>query len=168
MTASHNPKEDNGFKVYGGDGGQLLPPATDDVQNRLENPEKITETGGGEREEENDPIPELDEKIVTQYFRAAQKALGSARTGGGKEFPVVFTGHHGTTVKIGPAFLRECGYTVVEVAAQGEEDSEFTNSPYPNPEVVASFARAQEVAEKVGSKIILACDPDGDRLGVMI
>lgn len=166
VTASHNPKEYNGFKVYNPDGGQILPEAADEITKYM--PSCIGLTKLNIKPNKN-LIRTLDESIVDSYFIMAQKALVNRDiVNHKKDYPIVITTHHGTASEYLPKFLKSLNFNVLPVKEQCFPNPNFINSPSSNPEYFDSFNLATKLAEKNHAKIMLGIDPDADRMAVMV
>ncbi|MEY2970987.1 MAG: hypothetical protein RLZZ599_1360, partial [Bacteroidota bacterium] len=161
LTASHNPKEYNGYKVYWNDGGQLVPPhdkaviekvrATSFQDIRWDAIEALIETVG----------IELDEKYTDMI---AGLSLSNA---GKNDLNIVFTALHGTSLVSVPPALAKAGFTNVQlVEAQSTPDGNFPTVASPNPEESAALAMAVAQAEATGADLVIGCDPDTDRVGI--
>ena len=161
LTASHNPKEYNGYKVYWNDGGQLVPPhdkgvieqvrATRFQDIRWDANEALIETVGSE----------LDEKYTDMI---AGLSLSNA---GKTDLNIVFTALHGTSIISVPPALAKAGFTNVQlVEAQSTPDGNFPTVASPNPEESAALAMAVAQAEATGADLVIGCDPDTDRVGI--
>ena len=161
LTASHNPKEYNGYKVYWNDGGQLVPPhdkgvieqvrATRFQDIRWDANEALIETVGSE----------LDEKYTDMI---AGLSLSNA---GKTDLNIVFTALHGTSIISVPPALAKAGFTNVQlVEAQSTPDGNFPTIASPNPEESAALAMAVAQAEATGADLVIGCDPDTDRVGI--
>jgi len=161
LTASHNPKEYNGYKVYWNDGGQLVPPhdkaviekvrATSFQDIRWDANEALIETVG----------IELDEKYTDMI---AGLSLSNA---GKNDLNIVFTALHGTSIVSVPPALAKAGFTNVQlVEAQSTPDGNFPTVASPNPEESAALAMAVAQAEASGADLVIGCDPDTDRVGI--
>jgi phosphomannomutase len=164
LTASHNPPEYNGFKVYWQDGGQLVPPEDDEI---------ITEINSLRYEdikfeEKSDLIKYIDTE-VDQAFAEASLKNGSfnTTTEAKRKLKVVFTSLHGTSITMIPKVLEMAGYTDVSIVKeQAEPDGDFPTVASPNPEEPAALKMATELAEKINADIVIGTDPDCDRLGI--
>jgi phosphomannomutase len=167
ITASHNPKEYNGFKIYDENGCQATEEITHKVSQIVNKPIDILKLN-------HKPNPSLiayaSKNIYDQYFRSCigtiiNKSIINIK----KSLPIVFTGHHGTASKLMPLFLNKyLHFNVLPVKEQCKYDLNFTNSPLPNPEDTNSFDNAIKYAEQIGSEICMGTDPDADRVGVCI
>lgn len=166
ITASHNPKQYNGFKAYHNDGGQILPDVVSKIDAHLK---PAIELLNIQYTPIKDYVTYVDKIIVQNYMRDVQHALVNKNIINTiKHFPIVFTGHHGTAVKLLPKFLRSLNFEIYPVKKQCCYNAFFKNSPAPNPESEQSFALAIAQAEKINSKIIIGVDPDADRMAIMI
>ncbi|APS40048.1 phospho-sugar mutase [Salegentibacter sp. T436] len=166
LTASHNPPEYNGYKVYWQDGGQLVPPQDTklvDIINNLEYEEVNFKAK-----------PEFIHKIDTEVDEAFQKASvenGSFNTSASAKdnLNIVFTSLHGTACKTNPQILEKAGYkNVFLVKEQKEPNGNFPTVKSPNPEEPEALKMALDLAEEKNADIVIGTDPDGDRLGVAV
>ncbi|MGL4647210.1 MAG: phospho-sugar mutase [Mycoplasmoidaceae bacterium] len=166
ITASHNPKEYNGFKVYKDNGAQILNDIADAIITNMPENDQILEI---EYNKNLKLIHEVDQKYVDQYFIDAQQCLINTKVSEEKTFPIIFTAHHGTAYKDLPYFLRSLGYkNLIEVKEQCFPSDEFVNSISSNPEDEISFKLSLEYAEKHNANVMLGVDPDADRLAVVV
>lgn len=163
LTASHNPKEYNGYKVYWNDGGQLVPPHDSAVI------DKVRATGFEDiRWDANEDLiqtvgAEIDEKYTDMV---AGLSLSNA---GKTELDIVFTALHGTSIVSVPPALKKAGYTNVQlVEAQSTPDGNFPTVDSPNPEESAALAMAVSQAEATNADLVIGCDPDTDRVGIAV
>ena len=164
LTASHNPPEYNGYKVYWEDGGQIVPPHDNAIIEEINAvdfsdiqfaamPENIT----------------LIDKNIDEAFQNACVANGRLGDGDRSRLKVVFTSLHGTSITAIPAVLQKAGYTQVHVVEeQAEPDGNFPTVDSPNPEEPAALAMALQKAEEVQADIVIGTDPDADRLGIAV
>jgi phosphomannomutase len=166
ITASHNPKEYNGFKAYHDDGGQILPPVAKAIVNKLAKPSEILNiTYSPQRK----LITYLSSDIIDNYFKDAQQVLINRKELKEKKtFPVVLTAHHGTACKLLPKFLTGLKFNIKPVQAQMFYSPTFVNSPISNPEDIKSFALSIKQADQIKSDICIGVDPDADRMAVCI
>jgi len=166
LTASHNPPEYNGYKVYWQDGGQLVPPQDNEVIqeiNRLDYSEINFEA--------NEELINYIGKDIDEVFINASIKNGSFNTPteARHNLKVVFTSLHGTSITTIPETLKRAGYTNVHIVEEQEEpNGDFPTVESPNPEEPAALKMALELAEKVGGDIVIGTDPDCDRLGVAV
>ncbi len=166
LTASHNPPEYNGYKVYWQDGGQLVPPHGSliiDEINRTEYKEINFEAN-------KDLIELIDTRVDDAFINASVKN-GSFNTPSSSkdQLKIVFTSLHGTSSTVNPQVLKKAGYNnVYIVKEQAEPDGEFPTVVSPNPEEPEALEMAIKLAEEKGADIVIGTDPDGDRLGVAV
>lgn len=166
ITASHNPKNYLGFKVYNHTGGQILPEECESIRNLMPNNDLILNSAYMSN---MDLINYFDDSITDEYFEDAKTCLIKTDCKEDKNFPIVFTSHHGTASQDLPAFLEKLGYNrVICVKQQCVPDPNFTHSPISNPEDKESFRLSLKYAEQVNANVMLAVDPDSDRLAVVV
>ena len=166
LTASHNPPEYNGYKVYWEDGGQLVPPedaAIIDVIEALKYDEIKFDAN-------EDLIEYIDAEIDAAFVNSsiANASFNTSATAK-SDLNIVFTSLHGTSIKSVPATLAQAGYTNVNlVAEQSEPNGDFPTVKSPNPEEPEALKMALELADKIQADIVIGTDPDCDRLGVAV
>ena len=167
LTASHNPPEYNGYKVYWEDGGQLVPPFDGEIINLI-NSIEYTDINFSANEE----LIHLIGKDVDDVFINAAVKNGSLEVNTPKSrenVSVVFTALHGTSITAVPETLKRAGYTNVNlVEAQSVPDGDFPTVKSPNPEEPEALKMALELAEEVNADIVIGTDPDCDRLGIAV
>ena len=173
ITASHNPAPFNGYKVYGEDGGQMPPHDADaltDYIRAIENPFAI-EVADVEAEKASGLIEVIGDAIDAEYLKEVkdvninQKLIDEY----GKDMKIVYTPLHGTGEMLARRALAQAGFDSVEVVeAQATPDPDFSTVKSPNPESQAAFALAEELGRKVGADVLVATDPDADRVGVEV
>ena len=173
ITASHNPAPFNGYKVYGEDGGQMPPHDADaltDYIRAIENPFAI-EVADVEVEKASGLIEVIGDAIDAEYLKEVkdvninQKLIDEY----GKDMKIVYTPLHGTGEMLARRALAQAGFDSVEVVeAQAVADPDFSTVKSPNPESQAAFALAEELGHKVGADVLVATDPDADRVGVEV
>lgn len=166
LTASHNPPEYNGYKVYWQDGGQLVPPQDKDIINEI-NSLSYSDINFSENSALIQWIGEdIDNQFVTDSVENGQQNLPKdARD----RLKIVFTSLHGTSIKSIPPVLDKAGYRHVEIVKeQAEPDGDFPTVKSPNPEEPEALEMALDLAEKNASDIVIGTDPDGDRLGIAV
>ena len=166
LTASHNPPEYNGYKVYWEDGGQLVPPQDAAIINVIE-ALKYDEIKFGANE---DLIEYIDAEIDAAFVNSsiANASFNTSATAK-SDLNIVFTSLHGTSIKSVPATLAQAGYTNVNlVAEQSEPNGDFPTVKSPNPEEHEALKMALELADKIQADIVIGTDPDCDRLGVAV
>lgn len=173
VTASHNPKEFNGYKVYGEDGGQMPPAdasALTDYIRGIDNPFAV-ELADLEDSKANGLITVLGEETDRLYLDEL-KAININKdliAEFGKDMKIVYTPLHGTGEMLARRALAEAGFESVQIVeAQATVDPDFSTVASPNPESQAAFALAEELGRKVGADVLLATDPDADRVGVEV
>ncbi|QCJ41620.1 phospho-sugar mutase [Bacillus sp. S3] len=171
VTASHNPPEYNGYKVYGSDGGQLPPEAADLViskVNEIEN-ELLIEVDSEEHLRELGLIKTIGSEIDQVYIENLKTISVNPGLAAKTDINIVFTPLHGTANKPVRAALAALGYQNVTVVKEQEQpDPEFSTVKSPNPEEHAAFELAIRDGKKVGADILIATDPDADRLGIAV
>ena len=173
VTASHNPKEYNGYKVYWSDGAQLPPQKAEQIAEQMEEIDLFNDFSTCDYDEavEKGQILLLDEETDEAFLK---RVLGQAIDREAVEavadrFKVVYTPFHGCGYKLIPEALRRLGIrNLYPVAEQMVIDGTFPTVESPNPENPEGFALAVELARKVGSDLIIGSDPDADRVGVLV
>ncbi len=167
LTASHNPPEYNGYKVYWEDGGQLVPPhdkAIISIINDLE----YTEINFSAQE---DLIHVIGKEIDDVFINASVQngVLLENKDEHRKNLSIVFTSLHGTSITAVPETLKRAGYTNVHIVEeQATPDGDFPTVKSPNPEEPEALEMALKLAEKVNADIVIGTDPDCDRLGIAV
>ena len=163
LTASHNPKEYNGYKVYWNDGGQLVPPHDSAVI------EKVRATRFEDiRWDANEALIETVGSAVDDKYIDMVAGL-SLSNAGKTELDIVFTALHGTSIVSVPPALAKAGFTNVHlVEAQSTPDGNFPTVASPNPEESAALAMAVAQAEATNADLVIGCDPDTDRVGIAV
>ena len=166
LTASHNPPEYNGYKVYWEDGGQLVPPQDAEIINVIE-ALKYDEI---KFEANEDLIEYIDSEIDAAFIKSSiENASFNTSAAAKSDLNIVFTSLHGTSIKSVPDTLAQAGYTNVNlVAEQSEPNGDFPTVKSPNPEEPEALKMALELAEKIQADIVIGTDPDCDRLGVAV
>lgn len=164
LTASHNPPEYNGYKVYWNDGGQIVPPHDKKIieQVNLVQFDKINF--------------KADENLLTYIGKAVDKVFidacvknGTFDTPNRSKLKVVFTSLHGTSIMSIPDALKKAGFKDVHIVKeQSKPDGDFPTVTSPNPEEPAALKMATDLAEKIGADIVIGTDPDSDRLGIAV
>ena len=160
ITASHNTKEYNGYKIYDADGCQLVPKYADVV---IENINSVEDIFSIETEKNPQLINKIPEEIDSKYIEMVKEI--SLRNDD-KNIKVVYTPLHGTGSVFAPKILRQLGYDVVCVEEQMVHDPDFSSVSSANPENKQAFDKAIELGKEVNADILLANDPDADRLGI--
>nr|WP_298999209.1 phospho-sugar mutase [uncultured Allomuricauda sp.] len=164
LTASHNPPEYNGYKVYWGDGGQIVPPQDGEI---------IAEINALSFEDiqfnaDAGTIQSIDTDVDEAFFEASVKN-GNFNAAGKDDFKIVFTSLHGTSITAIPEVLKRAGYNnVTVIEEQAEPDGSFPTVVSPNPEEPEALSIAIKKAEEIGADMVVGTDPDSDRLGIAV
>lgn len=165
LTASHNPPEYNGYKVYFNDGGQIIPPQDGAIIDEI-NKVKFEDI----KFEANDALihiigEEIDEKFAIEAVANST----SKETKNRDQLKIVFTSLHGTSITMVPRALELAGFTDVHIVEeQREPNGDFPTVASPNPEEPAALKMATDLADKIGADIVIGTDPDCDRLGIAV
>ncbi|HHK2041323.1 TPA: phospho-sugar mutase, partial [Streptococcus pyogenes] len=173
VTASHNPAPFNGYKVYGQDGGQLPPADADaltDFIRAIENPFAV-ELADLDESKSAGLIQVIGEDVDMEYLREVKDVNINQDliNNFGKDMKIVYTPLHGTGEMLTRRALAQAGFeSVVVVESQAKADADFSTVKSPNPESQAAFALAEELGREVDADVLVATDPDADRLGVEI
>ena len=173
VTASHNPAPFNGYKVYGEDGGQMPPHDADALTTyirAIENPFAV-EVADVEAEKASSLIEVIGEAVDVEYLKEVKDVnINPALIEEfGKDMKIVYTPLHGTGEMLARRALAQAGFDSVQVVeAQATADPDFSTVKSPNPESQAAFALAEELGRQVGADVLVATDPDADRVGVEV
>ncbi len=164
LTASHNPPEYNGYKVYWTDGGQIVPPQDGEI---------ISEINSLDFEDikfsPNDSLIEVIDNEVDEAFISQSVAAGNFNAAGKDDFKIVFTSLHGTSITAIPEVLKRGGYeNVTIIEEQAKPDGNFPTVKSPNPEESEALSMAIKKAEEIGADMVVGTDPDSDRLGIAV
>ncbi|AYN67788.1 phospho-sugar mutase [Euzebyella marina] len=164
LTASHNPPEYNGYKVYWTDGGQIVPPQDGEI---------ISEINALAYEDinfdANESLIKLIDKEVDEAFFEASVANGNFDAKGKDNFKIVFTSLHGTSITAIPEVLERAGYkNVTIIEEQAVPNGNFPTVKSPNPEESEALSMAIKKAEEIGADMVVGTDPDSDRLGIVV
>lgn len=167
ITASHNPKEYNGYKVYWEDGGQLVPPHDKGVINKvraIDSPSKVNSKA------EELLIHSISSDVEESYYQKMQSLLRlSTDSQAKKDLKIVFTSLHGTGITMIPKALERAGFSdVLVLASQKEPNGDFPTVASPNPEERSAMTLALEEAKSTDADIVIGTDPDADRVGMGI
>lgn len=169
LTASHNPKEYNGYKVYWDDGGQIVAPHDSGIIEEVKKAGTINaadwdEALGAEKIKIIDK--EIDDKFISMMktYSLRPNLLKEK----GQEVKVIFTPLHGAGTMLVERILKESGINVITVPEQREPDGNFTTVIFPNPEEASALKMALELAEKEKADLLMGTDPDADRLGIAV
>ncbi|VMG78583.1 phosphoglucomutase [Streptococcus pneumoniae] len=173
VTASHNPAPFNGYKVYGEDGGQMPPHDADALTTyirAIETPFAV-EVADVETEKASGLIEVIGEAVDIEYLKEVKDInINPALIEEfGKDMKIVYTPLHGTGEMLARRALAQAGFDSVQVVeAQATADPDFSTVTSPNPESQAAFALAEELGRQVGADVLVATDPDADRVGVEV
>ncbi len=167
ITASHNPKEYNGYKVYWDDGGQIIYPHDKGI---IEMVQAISSPDKVKSDADNKLIHTIGEEVDNAYMEKLSKlSLSPEAIKAQHDMPIVYTPLHGTGVILVPRYLEALGFTnVIHVPEQDMTDGDFPTVESPNPEESAAFDLAMKKAHETNADIVMGTDPDGDRVGVIV
>jgi phosphoglucomutase len=164
LTASHNPPEYNGYKVYWEDGGQIVPPQDEGIIKAIDNVDYASIRFDAQASR----ITHID-KTIDHAFQKASVETGRIGTGNRSDVNIVFTSLHGTSITAIPQVLKAAGYTQVHIIEeQATPDGDFPTVASPNPEEPEALSMAIKKANEIGADIVIGTDPDADRLGIAI
>ena len=171
ITASHNPPKYNGYKVYWDDGAQIVPPVDKDITAKVRAIESFKEIKEISEEEAKQKglLTIIGTEMDDKYLDVLKKSILNPEIvrKNGKDLKVVYTPLHGTGNTVVERLFKELGFeNVYVVPEQKDPDGNFPTVDYPNPEDPKAFKLALELAEKVDADVVLATDPDADRLGI--
>jgi len=166
ITASHNPKEYNGYKVYWQDGGQIISPHDKNIIDRVRS---ITDVADVKFDDDLKNVKYVGKDIDDIYTDKLTKVCLNPESIKAANLKIVFTPIHGSTVEILPMALRKAGFEDINIVEeQAVPDGNFPTVQSPNPEESAALAMAIEKAKSIGADIVMGTDPDGDRLGIVV
>lgn len=164
LTASHNPPEYNGYKVYWNDGGQIVPPQDNEIIAEVNNLDFSQINFKA-----NESLIEYIGKKVDEAFINASVKNGTFNTKGKENLKIVFTSLHGTSITAMPEAFSKAGYTDVHIVEeQRVPNGDFPTVKSPNPEEPDALKMATDLANKINADIVIGTDPDGDRLGIAV
>ncbi len=164
LTASHNPPEYNGYKVYWSDGGQIVTPEDKGIIDEVNS----LKFSGINFEANENLISEIGSEVDEAFWKASLKN-GMFDIKGRENLKIVFTALHGTSIKLIPEVLRRAGYTQVHIVEeQAIPDGDFPTVDSPNPEEPAALKMAVDLANELDADIVLGTDPDSDRIGIAV
>ncbi len=170
VTASHNPAKYNGYKVYGSDGCQITLEAAEAILKEIDGVDVFDDVKSVDFEQgcESGAIQFIDQSVTTGFINAvSERALNPSEID--KDVSIVYTPLNGTGRYPVTRCLRENGYTKITIPAEQEmPDGNFTTCPYPNPEIREALEVGLKKAKEIGSDLLLATDPDCDRVGVAV
>ncbi len=167
ITASHNPKEYNGYKVYWEDGGQIISPHDKNIINEVEKITSVNEINFNTDKSKIEIIdPELDHTYVN---RLAKLSLSQDVIKKHHDLKIVYTPIHGSGVKLVPMALKKLGFSnIIDIPEQNITDGNFPTVHSPNPEEPAALSMALKKADETGADLVMATDPDADRVGIAV
>ena len=167
LTASHNPKEYNGYKAYWSDGAQLVPPHDKNVMEEVKAIESLDDV---KFEKDDSKIQLIGQDIDEQYLEALKGlSLSPEAIKNQHDLKIVYTPIHGSSIKLVPPALEKLGFTNVHiVASQAEPDGDFPTVVYPNPEESDALSIALEEAKSLDADLVMGTDPDADRVGIAV
>ncbi len=171
ITASHNPKEYNGYKVYWEDGAQIVDPQASGIVQAVKDVDIFTGVKFISEEEatEKKLLVYIDKKIDDKYLEEVKKNAINKNIPTKQDFKIVLSPLHGTAGRPVKKVLEEMNFKNVYVVKEQEEpNGEFPTCSYANPEDISVFKLSIELAEKIGASLCIANDPDGDRVGIAI
>ncbi len=165
ITASHNPKEYNGYKAYWNDGGQMIAPHDTNV---IDEVQKITSIDEIKFEGNDSLIEVLGEEMDKKYLDKVKSiSLDTGAIERNKDLKIIYTPIHGTGVKLIPAALKQYGFTnIINIPEQDVVSGDFPTVVSPNPEEPAALKMAVDKATEIDADLVMASDPDADRLGI--
>lgn len=166
ITASHNPKEYNGYKVYWQDGGQIIDPHDTLI---IEEVRKITDVSDVKFDDSMKNVEIIGKEIDNAYLEKLSEVSLNPEIIKKAGLKIVFTPIHGSTVNILPQGLRRIGFNDINIVTeQATPDGNFPTVASPNPEEPAALEMAVKKAEEISADIVMGTDPDGDRLGIVV
>lgn len=171
ITASHNPPEYNGYKVYWEDGAQITAPKDEEIIAEVNavSDYSIVKTMDLALAKEQKLNHTIGKEIDDKYIEEIKKYILNPLSDMGKKLKIVYTPIHGSGITLVPRILKELGFENVYIVEEQEEpDSSFPTVSYPNPEDPEVYELALKLAKKVDADIILATDPDADRIGIQV
>lgn len=164
ITASHNPKEYNGYKLYDDKGCQLIPSLAAQVIDQVNAIEDELAIDANCTEEQKKLITVIGKDVDEKYYKNVLSIQLNPDVN--KDIKIVFSPEHGTANIPVQEVYKRAGYTCIPVEEQCTPDPDFSNTPTPNPEQPGAYELALEYAKKNNADLILVCDPDADRMGV--
>ncbi len=170
ITASHNPPEYNGYKVYWDDGAQIIPPHDSAIIDEVRQVKNDIKRTTKEKALKEEMLVYLDKGMDDRYLEAVKRAACryDLLEKEGKTLSVVYSPLHGTGAMMVERVFRELGVSVTTVPEQREPDGEFPTVKFPNPEEEAALEMALALGKKKNADLVMATDPDGDRLGIAV
>lgn len=171
VTASHNPGKYNGYKVYGADGCQITTEAADEILSEIEKLDIFADVQVSDFETgvENGAIRYISDEVYTAFVEEVKKQSVLFGEEVNKDVAIVYSPLNGTGLKPVTRILKETGYTNITVVKEQERpDGHFPTCPYPNPEIREAMTLGMEYAKKCSADMLLATDPDCDRVGIAL
>ncbi|MEO9481884.1 MAG: phospho-sugar mutase [Ekhidna sp.] len=167
LTASHNPKEYNGYKAYWSDGGQLVPPHDTNVINEVKKIKSLDEI---KHESNSDLIQSIGDTVDSAYLNMiSDLSLSPDVVKSHSDLKIVFSSIHGTGITMVPQALQKVGFTNIHIVEeQKTPDGNFPTVVYPNPEEKEALSIALREAGKIDADLVMATDPDADRVGIAV
>lgn len=167
VTASHNPKEYNGYKAYWADGSQVIAPHDTNI---IKEVEKITDVNDVKWSGNSENITIIGEDVDRVYLdKVLSLTLSPEAVKANSDIKIVYTPIHGSGTMLVPRALKECGFTAVTtIAEQSIPDGNFPTVKSPNPEEASALKMATDKAEEIGADLVIATDPDADRIGIAV
>ena len=170
VTASHNPKQYNGYKVYGADGAQMSPEDTEVVVGFIKQTEDYFAIPSPDAEQIKKYIKPVPAKVDKKYYKQLTKLTLSKKAVKqcGKDLKLVYTPVHGSGYVPVTTILKKIGIKATVVEAQTTKDTDFSTVEVPNPEYKETLSMGIALAQKIGATVVFGTDPDSDRLGVAV
>lgn len=173
ITASHNPKQYNGYKIYGSDGAQMPPKESDLITKYIRQVDDLFGIKVADKQTllTNQTMELIGEEVDAAYLAEVKKVTVDRKLIDevGADMKLVFTPLHGTGSMLGQRALRQAGFTHFQlVEQQAQPDPEFSTVTHPNPEFASAFDLAEQLGKKTGADLLIAVDPDADRLGAAV
>ena len=170
ITASHNPKQYNGYKVYGADGAQMSPEDTEVVVGFIKQTEDYFAIPSPDAEQIKKYIKTVPAKVDKKYYKQLTKLTLSKKAVKqcGKDLKLVYTPVHGSGYVPVTTILKKIGIKATVVEAQTTKDTDFSTVEVPNPEYKETLSMGIALAQKIGATVVFGTDPDSDRLGVAV
>ena len=171
VTASHNPAKYNGYKVYGNDGCQITTRAAEIILGEIESLDIFNDVKHGDFDEyvKQGLIEYIDDELYTRFINRVKEESVIKGEDVNRDVKIVYSPLHGTGLKPVLRILKETGYNnVIVVKEQEEPDGNFTTCPYPNPEIKEAMALGMKYAKDNNADLLIATDPDCDRVGIAV
>lgn len=164
LTASHNPPEYNGYKVYWSDGGQIVPPQDMEVVKTIDQLQFSDINFNA-----NEKLIEKIDAEIDKAFADASLKNADFNSNGKDDFTIVFTSLHGTSITMVPKVLERAGFKNVHIVKeQAEPNGDFPTVKSPNPEEPEALTMALKKADEIGADMVVGTDPDCDRIGIAV